>query len=266
MRRLNDIKWALTLYVIFSILVGCSAKQSPSEKQGSSAVHKHEKVAKIVNQKLQKETSESLQPSAPSAKEKAILDVPLISQNPELKYGCEVTSLAMVLQHAGIQVNKIELANNIKKDNDPLIIGKGGDVIHWGNPKDGFVGDMTGKNKGYAVYVQPLQELMERYLPGRTVNLTGKSFDDVLSQIKIGKPVVVWTTGDYNVPKRWESWNHGSEQINATRDLHAVVLTGFEPGYVYVNDPLTVKKGNKVNQQTFIQSWNSLGKQALSYR
>jgi hypothetical protein len=26
-------------------------------------------------------------------------------------------------------------------------------------------------------------------------------------------------------------------------DLHAVVLVGFEPGYVYVNDPLAVKKG-----------------------
>jgi uncharacterized protein YvpB len=262
----NDIKRALTLFVISSILVGCSPEQSPTEEIDSSAAHKHEEIQKNINQKFQKETSESPQPAVPPAIGKAILDVPLISQNPELKYGCEVTSLAMVLQHAGIKVNKIELANNIKKDNDRLIIGKGGDVIHWGNPKDGFVGDMTGKNQGYAVYVQPLQELMERYLPGRTVNLTGKSFDDVLSQIKRGKPVVVWTTGDYTAPKRWDSWNHGSEQIKATKDLHAVVLTGFEPGYVYLNDPLTVKKGNKVNQQTFMQSWNALGKQALSYR
>lgn len=261
------MKWALSLYVIFSILVGCSAKQSPSEKQSSSIGEELEETTKTAKHTdFPKKSSQSLQPPAPLAKEKVILDVPLISQNPELKYGCEVTSLAMVLQYAGIQVNKLELANNIKKETDPLIIGKGGDVIHWGNPKDGFVGDMTGKNKGYAVYVQPLQELMERYLPGRTVNLTGKSFDDVLSQIKKENPVVVWTTGDYNVPKRWESWNHGNEQINATRDLHAVVLTGFEPGYVYVNDPLTVKKGNKVNRQTFIESWNALGKQALSYR
>lgn len=172
----------------------------------------------------------------------------------------------MVLQFAGIKVDKTELANRIKKEDDPPIIGKGGDIIHWGDPKDGFVGDMTGKNKGYAVYAQPLQELMEHYLPNRTVNLTGKSFDDVLSQIKKGKPVVVWTTGNYNLPKRWESWKHGNEQINATLDLHAVVLVGFEPGYVYVNDPLTVKKGNKVNMNTFIHSWNALGQQALSYR
>jgi uncharacterized protein YvpB len=94
-----------------------------------------------------------LQLTTPKKQEKLILDVPLIAQNPELKYGCEVTSLAMVLQYAGIKVNKTELANSIKKDNDPLIIGKGGNIEHWGDPNDGFVGDITGKKKGYAVYV-----------------------------------------------------------------------------------------------------------------
>ncbi|KAA0751126.1 peptidase C39 [Bacillus sp. AY1-10] len=258
------MKRLLILYVLFSILAGCSTKQSPVEKHESNIGHEDVELTKNIKKTTSK--NEPLQSSAPSVQEKVILDVPLISQKPELKYGCEVTSLAMVLQHAGIKVNKMQLANSIQKDNDPLSMSKSGDIIQWGDPKEGFVGDITGKNKGYAVYVQPLQELMEHYLPNRTVNLTGKTFNDVLAQIKMGKPVVVWTTGDYKVPDRWESWKHENKQITAPLDLHAVVLIGFEDGYIYINDPLSGKKAHKVNQETFIQSWDALGKQALSYR
>ncbi|MGS2748171.1 C39 family peptidase [Bacillus zanthoxyli] len=258
------MKRFLTLYVLFSILAGCSAKQSPIEKHGSNVGHEDTGLTKNVKHPTSQ--NEPQQAPAPTVQEKVILDVPLILQKPELKYGCEVTSLAMVLQYAGIKVNKMQLANGIKKDNDPLSMSNGGDIIRWGDPKEGFVGDITGKNKGYAVYVQPLQELMEQYLPNRTMNLTGKNFNDILAQIKIGKPVVVWTTGDYKVPDRWESWKHGNKQITAPLDLHAVVLIGFEDGYIYINDPLSGKKAHKVNQETFIQSWDALGKQALSYR
>ncbi len=41
------------------------------------------------------------------------LDVPLILQKPELMRGCEVTSLAMVLQFSGVKVDKMELASKI---------------------------------------------------------------------------------------------------------------------------------------------------------
>lgn len=197
--------------------------------------------------------------------EKIILDVPLIKQKPELKYGCEVTSLAMVLQYAGVHVNKMTLAKQIKKDVDPKVHNKRGDIISWGNPADGFVGDMTGKTSGYAVYDEPITELMEKYLPERAINLTGHSFDELLKYVTNKRPVVVWTTGDYRLPDRWESWKHGGQTIRTPLDLHAVVLVGFDKHFVYINDPLSGKKAHKVAKHQFIDSWIALRKRAVSY-
>ncbi|PLR75824.1 peptidase C39 [Bacillus sp. V3-13] len=195
-----------------------------------------------------------------------LLDVPLIRQNPELKYGCEVTSLAMMLQYAGVETTKWKLYEEIAKDNDPLIKSRSGDILKWGDPARGFVGDMTGKQAGYAVFDQPMIDLINRYLPGSAVNLTGKDFNDILSHVSDGYPVVVWTTGDYRLPDRWESWQHGSEKIETPLDLHAVVLVGYDEHSVYINDPLSGKKQVKVSKEQFITSWQALERRAVSFR
>jgi uncharacterized protein YvpB len=194
-----------------------------------------------------------------------MINVPLINQNPELKYGCEVTSLAMVLNYAGVKVDKMELYRKVKKDKDPIKRSARGDILHWGNPHDGFVGDMTGKNAGYAVFDQPIAQLVNDYLPDRAVNLTNQSFDHILLHISKGYPVVVWTTGDYRLPDRWESWLHGTQVIKTPLDLHAVVIVGYDKQFVYLNDPLSGKKNVKVTKQRFIKSWIALKSRAVSY-
>lgn len=197
---------------------------------------------------------------------KYLLDVPLIKQNPELKYGCEVTSLAMMLQYAGVNTSKMELYSNIKKDDDPIHRSSSGDILRWGNPAEGFVGDMTGKHAGYAVYDKPMEELVNRYLPNRAVNLTNHRFEEVLQHVAHGYPVVVWTTGDYRLPDRPESWLHNNQTITTPLDLHAVVLVGYDDNNVYINDPLSGKKQYPVNKQQFIESWKALQSRAISFK
>lgn len=182
-----------------------------------------------------------------------------------MKYGCEVTSLAMVLKHAGIETDKLKLADELPKDNDPLKKTDSGNITSWGNPDHGFVGDITGKNAGYAVYVGPLEKVMNQYLRNRSINLTRRPFEEILGQIKKGRPVILWTTGDYKIPDRWESWKHGNEKIKTPLDLHAVVLVGFDAEHLYLNDPLTGKKKQKTKRDSFLESWTALGQQALSY-
>lgn len=199
-------------------------------------------------------------------KPSAMLDVVLIKQNPELRYGCEVTSLAMMLHYAGVKTSKMELYRQIQKDPDPLIKSSKGDIVRWGNPADGFVGDMTGRRAGYAVFDKPMVALINQKLPGRAVNLTNQPFDKVLEHVSAGFPVVVWTTGDYRLPDRWEAWYHGKQYIKTPLDLHAVVLVGYDANHVYVNDPLSGRKQARVNKQQFISSWNALKNRAVSYR
>lgn len=204
--------------------------------------------------------------SQPAKKDSVMLDVVLIKQNPELRYGCEVTSLAMVLNYAGVKTDKMDLYHSIQKDPDPIIRSGNGDILNWGNPADGFVGDMTGRQAGYAVFDKPMEALVNQKLPGKAVNLTNQPFERVLEHVSAGFPVVVWTTGDYRLPDRWESWLHGQQVIKTPLDLHAVVLVGYDANYVYLNDPLSGRKQVRVGKEQFIASWKALQSRAISYK
>lgn len=248
-------------------LLGCS-HGSPAENETQTQ--------KTINEPIiMKESPEQIQgmlgpnfnqKQDQQRKSKVLLNVPLIKQNPELKYGCEVTSLAMMLKYAGADTDKLKLFKEIKKDNDPLKRSVNGDILSWGNPAEGFVGDMTGKRAGYAVFDKPMIDLINHYLPGRAVNLTDKDFHAVLDHVSAGYPAVVWTTGDYRLPDRWESWTHGNEVVKTPLDLHAVVLVGFNETTVYLNDPLSGRKQVPVNKSNFIETWKTMQSRAVSYR
>lgn len=249
--------------VICIAVSGCSDREQKPPDLTAKNQTQEEYRQEVVQPR--KKSKEQTTPTPNTSDGSVILDVPLIKQNPELKYGCEVTSLAMVLKHAGIETDKLKLADEMPKDNDPMKKNESGDITHWGDPNRGFVGDVTGQNAGYAIYAEPLETLMKQYLEDRTVNLTRKPFNDILQQIKKGKPVILWTTGDYKLPDRWESWQHGRERIKTPLDLHAVVLVGFDKDNLYINDPLSGQEKHKTNKYAFLKSWDALGQQALSY-
>lgn len=123
-------------------------------------------------------------------KEEVVLDVPAINQFPELPRGCEVTSLSMLLQHAGIQADKMTLAKEIKKNPEPYRVENG--KIYFGHPNEGFIGDMYSfDNPGLGVYHKPIKELAEKYMPGSIEDLTGSDFEDLKIYLSDGRPVWV---------------------------------------------------------------------------
>ncbi|NHN33190.1 C39 family peptidase [Paenibacillus agricola] len=193
-----------------------------------------------------------------------IIDAPIIQQKPELPSGCELTSLTMLLQFYGVKKTKMELLPEMLVDPTPIQWDDKGNIVYWGNPNLGFVGDITAKSQGFSIYHTALFQLMATYIP-TSVDLTRSSFDLLERQVAAGIPVVVWTTIGFKETPRWYVWDSPLGPIKGTFSVHAVLLVGYDESYVYVNDPLTGVKQEKVLKEQFIKTWDLQGRQALSY-
>ncbi|PMC36342.1 hypothetical protein CJ195_16195 [Bacillus sp. UMB0899] len=231
------------------ILLGTTMQENQTilERSNSNNIKNTNDVKKLVKEK--------------------VLEVPLQSQLPELPRGCEVTSLAMLLQYEGVKVEKMELAKNIKKDTTPMTYQY--ERIHFGNPNVGFVGDMYSYNKpGYGVYNQPIEELANRYLPNQVVNLTGKDFSEIVNQIINDQPVWVITNTTFKElsESQFETWVTKQGEIKITYKEHSVVITGFDEKFIYFNDPLANQKNRQIPKDDFVKAWEQMGMQAIAIK
>jgi uncharacterized protein YvpB len=199
----------------------------------------------------------ALQKREPIIPESFQLDVPLINQmdEPQLYNGCEVTSLAMLLNYNGIKVTKNELADKIPKV--PLNYSNGLN----GNPNVGFVGDME-NGPGLSVYNGPIYDLAKEYVGDRAVNLTNSPFTDLLKQVSQGHPVWIITTTTFSPVSDLQEWNTPQGKVEITYSGHSVVITGYDDQYIYINDPYGYKN-RKVDRADFIQAWEQMGSQAI---
>ncbi|WP_051291602.1 C39 family peptidase [Fictibacillus gelatini] len=198
---------------------------------------------------------------------RVLISAPLISQMPELPRGCEVTSLAMMLQHAGKKVSKMTLAKKVKKDPTPYRVKNG--KTYFGNPNTGFVGNMyTFSKPGYGVYHGPVFQLARTYLGNRAVDLSGKDFSTVIQYLDQKTPV--WVIANTHFarlsPSYFKTWYTPTGKIKITMKEHSVLVTGYDNNYIYFNDPLANVKNRKAAKRNFIAAWEQMGKQAISYK
>ncbi|WP_374120837.1 C39 family peptidase [Neobacillus sp. PS3-12] len=186
-----------------------------------------------------------------------LLNVPLIAQMsaPKLYNGCEVTSLAMILNYNGYLVTKNELAEKIKTV--PLTYSNG----LKGNPNMGFVGDID-DGPGYAAYNGPIYDLAKQYAGDKVVNLTSSTFIDLLKTVSNGQPVWVITTSSFAPVSDFVKWQTPQGSVDVTFSEHSVVITGYDSNYIYINDPYGFKN-RKINRANFERAWEQLGSQGI---
>lgn len=186
--------------------------------------------------------------------------VPCISQLPELPTGCESTAAAMLLNWAGVEVTKEEIARKLPK----------GELIHFdgtnwrgGNPNDEFIGDPFTKF-GYGVFNKPIENIINEYLPGQALNLTEKDFNEILEAIDMGNPVIAWISLNLNPVKEAKTWyDKDFNEVKWKVPEHVVVIVGYTEKNVVVNDPYTGKQ-IEYPKDLFETRWIEMGRHAVS--
>ncbi|WP_164669624.1 C39 family peptidase [Virgibacillus doumboii] len=250
-------------YIILFMLIflfACSETTIDSSKNSTKSNSLQEKESLTVNSdSKQLKTSESLQTFAFKIQKNAVepMDVPLINQmdHPRLYNGCEVSSLAMILQYHGYETTKNELAEKIPSV--PLTYENG----LKGNPNKGFVGDMA-DGPGLSVYHGPIHDLAKQYVGDRAIDLTGKSVDTLYQYVSQGLPVWIITTANFVPVNDFQTWNTPSGKVDVTFSVHSVVITGYDENHVYINNPYG-QKNQKVERKNFEKAWKQMGSQAV---
>ena len=194
--------------------------------------------------------------------ETVFIDVPLENQNEgeALGNGCEITSLSMLLQYYGYTTNKNQLANLLEyvpvKVTNEL----------YGNPHDGFVGDISGGFNAMGVAVEPVAKVAKTIVQNEYNVITEKhlSFEELEKLIHKEIPVWVQTTVEFQVPQAsdFRIWNTTSGEVQVTPLCHAVVITGVDSTFVYVNDPFGFKH-RAVDKKQFKKIYQLVGEESL---
>lgn len=163
------------------------------------------------------------------------LEAESILQYPELPTGCEVTSLTMALRFAGYDVSKEELADRYLDKASPGTVSY--KAAFWGDPRQA---------ESFGCYAPVIVNAANKYLteqksPKRAYDLTGTSLDDILAEIRMGCPAIVWGSMYINEEIIFSyGWDIDGETVMWPSNEHCMLLIGFdtEKNSVIVCDPL----------------------------
>jgi uncharacterized protein YvpB len=182
------------------------------------------------------------------------MSVPFHKQEHNLS--CEVASLRSALLYKGVNVTESELIKY-----QPVSYPKEYKNGVWGDPSQGYVGDIDGSQPrftGYGIYWKPIAELAKRYRPAESFRHVDWNF--IKEEILSDNAVIIW--GNYNLYPRATIWQT-SEGANVLGFIgeHTYVVLGWEgnpnqPDSVIVLDPMRGRM--KMSFANFMENWSYL--------
>ena len=193
--------------------------------------------------------------------------VTLIYQNPELPNGCEITSLAILLDWAGYPIDKVELSNTYLPKQG---FYRSDEVLHGADPNRAYAGDPSDRSSGWYCFEGPILEAANAYLAGqnttqRAAPLSGTTREELENYMNDGIPLAVWVTLDYSEPwtRESSSWilPDGAEYVPYT-NLLCVVLAGWDGDDYRIANP--IDGWQTVSPDRFWNCFDAMGRRAVA--
>lgn len=198
-------------------------------------------------------------------------EVPLLLQNPDYPNGCEAASMVMVLQHLGIHISlKDFIENYLEKEN---VYEKAGERF-GPDPAISYAGDPASVNRGWGTFEPVILKATLKIIENNSLKekisiLNGEKEKTPLYFLASEEmPSVIWVTTDYHEVESVYEWFSFDKQSIYTypKNAHAVVLTGMDTDYYYINDPLKEEKNKKVPKEQLEKSFDSMGRQFITFK
>jgi uncharacterized protein YvpB len=165
---------------------------------------------------------------------------------------CESRSAVDLAAYWGVEIREKRFLNTLPRSD---------------NPETGFVGNPNGAwgnvpPMAYGVHAEPVAETLQAFgLEARAWR--GLSWDDLRIEIAAGRPVIVWVIGQMwrGSPMQYRARDGSMTTVAAFE--HTMVLYGYEPNRVYVQDAYSGYK-QTYSVRAFLASWRTLGRMAVT--
>ncbi len=187
---------------------------------------------------------------------KKLINITAISQYPELPTGCEVTSLAAVLNYYGIDIDKCDIGDSYLDKGDVGTVD-----FH-----EAFEGDPRDESS-FGCYAPVIVKAAEKIISERQSQLTvsevsGSELEALFKYTDMDIPVIVWGTQDCQQGRYTVTWNVDGKDLTWFSPEHCMVLAGYSDSSVWVADPIYGEiKQYDIN--VFKSCYDSLYKQAV---
>lgn len=187
-------------------------------------------------------------------------------------FGCNITAAAMAVTYKGVAVTPPGFYSAIAKQNVPQTLGPDGRPTYWGDPNQGFVGNVAGSPgtfQGYGVYWNPVANTINGYLgSGRAAVYRNYNVTDLLKEVEKGNPAILWWQNGASSPTPL-SWNSPTGVVTGVNGMHSEVVIGYvgspeNPSSIITQDPWRGRRVIPIS--TFNSLWSYYSRTAVVVR